>query len=250
MIIKKYTYNWLLPAFEIPGFSPLVLNGRLPVGGPTGTGGTFSAGLVLGCVGGAAQSEVATLTLGGGPAGNVIATWTGDQVYSWTFAYNATAAVMQAALVAAIPEWNGNVTVTGTPGTTYIITFNNVLASTRIGGLFAATIDTGTSVWARTTRGSAGAGQYDKYLNAGTLDTPTTAQRVLQWDYRSDPGGGQIYADSGSTGQPFSPPMYCANTPLNVADLTGLDSNAMNDPGFRLLTGAAITDTGAQIILG
>lgn len=248
MLVAQYSLSQLEPAFDrnLASARPV----RLPYGGPTGTGGRFAKGTVLGCVGGTAQSEVATLTLGGTSSGTVTATFTGDKVYQVTWTVGATNASVQTAWEAVFGA--GNVAVTGTSAGatdgTVILTFQNQLANVRIGGLFAATVTAGTSTWARTTRGSAGAGQFDRYLDAGTLNTPTTARSVLATDYLSTPQG-ELVTEGVRSGQAYSPLAWVAGF-FNVGDLTGLDANGVADPGWRIVEGAAITDTGAVVGLG
>ena len=163
-------------------------NVRLPYGGPTGYGGPFRKGTVLGCAAGTVQSEVATLTLASTPSGTVTATFTGDKGYVVRHAYDATLAAVQALWEGVFGR--GNVTVTGTPGSEYVLTFGDQLANTRIGGLFSASITSGSASWARTTRGSAGAGQFDQYVDAGTNNCPTAASAILAHDYFTNPRGG------------------------------------------------------------
>ena len=110
--------------------------------------------------------------------------------------------------------------------------------------LFAVSSAGGSPSWARTTRGSAGAGQYDAYLD-GTVDP---AAAVLATDYLSTPQG-ELVTEGIRTGQPFSPLAYLSGF-FNVSDLTGLDANAAADAGWRVAVGDAITDTGAVVALG
>lgn len=244
-IIRLYSNTYCLPATGQP--FTLVQNARLPYGGQTGSGAAFGHGLVLGCVGGSPQSEIATLTVSTATGTLYCYFTTPGYVYTASFAYNASLATVKTAWEAVFGS--GNVAVTGTPGTNYILTFQNNLANTRIGGLFSVSSSDASSSWARTQRGTSGAGQYDKYVQAGTNDCPTTASRILQFSYYADPQGGQWNPDTGPSNQPFQPPMYTTGV-FNVEDLTGLDSSAMSDPGFRLFLGTAITETGAQIALG
>ena len=240
MIAKKFTYTTLTPAF-----SPELLVARpvkLPIGGPVNVGGKFAAGTVLGCVGGSPTNEVWTLTLGGGPAGTVTFTFTADKVYQTTFAYNALTTVVKTALEEIFGS--GNITVTGTPGASYVIAHGGTNAYALFGGSIATAIGTGTASLARTTPGSAGAGQYGPYDNS----SPGVARCVLKQDYWSDPLGGNS-TEWGGTGQPYSPPAYFAGY-FRVADLTGLDASAISDPGFRLVEGDTISATGAVIGIG
>lgn len=236
MLVAQYSLAQLQTAF-----GPfLTKNFRLPYGGPTGSGGKFAKGTVLGCVGGAAADEVATLTISG--TATHVTNFTADKIYQVSHAYNATTAAVQA--LWEVVFGTDNVVVTGTAGTTYVLTFQNQLDSTRIGGLFATTATGGTPTWARTTRGSSGAGQYDAYLDA-TVDP---ASAVLAMDYLSSPQG-ELVTEGIRSGQPFSPLCYISGF-FNVADLTGLDANGAADKGWRVAVGNAITDTGAVVALG
>jgi hypothetical protein len=237
VLVAQYSLSQLLPAFARD--RAVTRNLRLPYGGPAATGGKYAKGTVLGCVGGAAAAEVVTLTLG---TGAHTVTITADKVYQITHAANVALATVQAQYEAIFGA--GNVAVTGTVSTTHTLTFQNQLANARIGCLFAVASAGGSPSWARTTRGSCGAGQYEAYLD-GTVDP---AAAVLAVDYLSTPQGGLV-GEGIPTGQAFSPPCYVAGY-FNVADLTGLDANAAADAGWRLVTGDAITDTGAVVGLG
>ena len=237
MLTAQYSLTQLLPAFarEVA----VTRNVRLPYGGPIATGGKYARGLVLGCVGGGPQNEIVTLTLG---TGTHTVTITADKVYQFTHAANVALATVQAQYEAVFGA--GNVAVTGTVSTTHTLTFQGQLANVRIGCLFAVSAGGGSPAWARTTRGTAGAGQYDAYLD-GTVDP---AAAVLATEYLSTPQG-ELVTEGLRTGQPFSPLAYVAGY-FSVADLTGLNANAVADPGWRLVTGDAITDTGAVVGLG
>lgn len=254
MLISQYTLSQLEPAF-----SPHLAtsrNVRLPYGGPYGVGGKFAKGLVLGCVGGSAAAEVRTLTITGSPTGSKITlTYTADKVYQETTANAASAhaSVAQLQTVCDAIWGKGNVTVAGTPGTSFTLTFAGQLDKARIGGLLAVSAEftAGTSpaiAHARTTPGSCGAGQFDKYLDAGTNNQPTTARAILVTDYLSDPGGGLV-TDGLKTQQGFSPLAYFAGY-FGVGDLTGLDANGVADTGWRIVEGTAITEDGAVVGLG
>lgn len=237
MLVSQYSLSQLLPAFARD--RAVTRNLRLPYGGPIATGGKYGKGQVLGCVGGAAAAEVVTLTLG---TGTHTVTITADKVYQITHATAVTLAAVQAQYEAIFGV--GNVVVTGTVGTTHILTFRSQLADVRIGCLFAVSAGGGSPSWARTTRGSCGAGQYDAYLD-GAVDP---AAAVLATDYLSTPQG-ELVTEGIRSGQPFSPLAYVAGY-FNVSDLTGLDAAAAADAGWRIVTGDAITDTGAVVGLG
>jgi hypothetical protein len=206
--------------------------GALPFGGPTDGSGKFLQGQAFGDVQVAAQSEVATLTIGGTPTGGTFyVTYTGDKVYQTApVAFNVSLANFLAALVAAVPEWAGNVAVTGTPGASYVVTFNTNLANQRIGGLFGVNIaaltgGTPTGAWARTTRGSCGDGQLDVYSQGSN----NHVDAFLKYDTTLTPGGSAIpvgaAAPFASPNQPFQPTVYATGI-FDPADLVGLDANA------------------------
>lgn len=229
---------------------------RLPVGGPWATGGKFTAGRVLGCVGGAAASAVWTLDITGSPTGSKITlTYTADQVYTGTTA-NLVSAHASVAQLQAVCDgiWGaGNTLVAGTAGSQFTITFQNQLASVRIGGNIAvsATFTAGSSpaiALTRTTPGSSGAGQFDEYLDAGTGNRPQVARNVLKYDWLTDPTGAET-TEQGGANPGANALAYVAGF-FSVGDLTGLDAAALSDPGFRLVAGAAITDPGAVIGIG
>lgn len=213
----------------------------LPAGGPLNVGGRFAKGTVLGCVGGTPTNEVWTLAIAGA-TGTVTFTFTADKVYQTTFAVGASLVTVKTQLETIFGS--GNLTVTGTPGTSYTITFGSLLANRLMGGLVGITATAGTPTLTRATPGSAGAGQFGVYDNS----TVTVARSILMWDYLSDPAGG-IATEAGSTFQPTNALMYSSGY-FAVADLTGLDSAAVSDPGFRLVIGSAITETGAVIGIG
>jgi hypothetical protein len=243
MLVKQITLQPLRPAFR-PDLA-VERTCRLPYGGPYGVGGKFAKGTVLGCVAGTVQSEVRTLTVGT-TTGTITSTFTADKPYVVSHQHNDPLAAVQALWEGVFGK--GNVAVTGTPGTNYVLTFQGRLANARIGGLLSLSVAAGTASWARTTAGSAGAGQFDRYLDAGTNNAPTTARSVLAYDYLSDPQGG-LALDAGSPNQSYSPQHYVSGYFL-AADLAGMDAAAMADPGFRFVEGTALADGGAVVGLG
>lgn len=222
----QYDQQGLMPAFAPHLAVTRVVN--LPFGGPTNSGGSFPQGQALGAIGGSAQAEVATLTIGGTPTGGTFTvSFTGDKVYQTAaMAYNVSTTNFQAALAAAVPEFSGNITVTGTAGSSYVVTFSGLLATQRIGGLFGVNITaltggTPTGSWARTTRGSCGAAQYDLYNSS----TNNNVDAFLQYDTTLSPGGARVTDFGTASGQPYQPPAFVEGLFL-AASLVGLDSNA------------------------
>lgn len=242
MQTRTYSLNPCRPAYHPEIAERSLRPVALPVGGQIDAGTAFAKGTVLGCVGGSATDEVWTITIGSATGTVTFYFTTPAGIVSTTFAYNATTAVVQTALETIFGD--GNVTVTGTAGTEYVVTFGGDLADRLMGGKVAMTATTADPTLVRTTPGSCGAGQYDAYDNS----SPGVARCVLKYEYGTDPTGGRV-TDAGSTGQMSEAQAYTAGY-FRVADLTGLDSSAMSDPGFRLVEGSAITETGAVIGIG
>lgn len=242
MLVAQYSLNPCRPAFNPEIAERSLRPVALPVGGAVDSGAKFAKGTVLGCVGGAAANEAWTITIGSA-TGTVTFTFTCPAgVYQTTFAYNATPAAVKTALE--VIFGTGNIlTVTGTAGTTYVVTFGGLLANRMMGGLVAMTATTANPTLSRSA-GSCGAAQFAPYDNSA----PGVARAVLKWDFSTDPQGARV-SDVRGTGQPAEASAYTAGY-FFVADLTGLDASAMSDPGFRLVTGAAITDTDAVIGIG
>ncbi len=267
----NYALQGLMPA-KNPGLATAAPVG-LPAGGPIGTGGAYAQGQALGLIGGAVANHVFTLTLTKASATGLKGyfVYYGDKVYSGlavtggitanSVAAFPTAAQVQAALVAAVPSWNGNVTVTGSDSANYTITFNNLCASKSIGGLlqFVVTANTGGSastVGAITiaTQGSIGAGQYQPYSSGGT---PNRVDAFLMNYLVLDPVGAPSI-EFGSSKQATSgyPAwtkgyFYADTTNFPGSSVVGLDANAFTITPYKLLfeVGTALTDTGCMIQL-
>lgn len=226
---------------------------KLPYGGPTGTGGPYAQGLILTNVGGTAQAEVMTIT-STGDSGTFTLLFVADKLYSTgPLAYNCSTAALQAALEEIFGD--GSVVVTGSAGTSYVITFQ---ANARVGGypFFANTFGSGAISIARTTRGSCGAGQYDVYDGS----TYTTTDAILEYATALDPTGALVGEYVTSTGQPFSPPAYqegfffvfggADGGDTAVENLPNIDATAVGaGQKLRKAVGSAITEAGAIVRL-
>lgn len=81
-------------------------------------------------------SEVQTVTITGAPAGGTFTLTYSGQTTA-TIAYNAASAAVQSALVALSTTGTGNVTVTGSAGGPYTVTFTGALAGTNVAALTA-----------------------------------------------------------------------------------------------------------------
>jgi hypothetical protein len=251
----------------LPAHSPNLAVRRgvnLPFGGPVGVGGPFGSGLVLARIGGAKANQVMslTVTLNSATGFQGYFTYYADTVYSGQFATGGitanavtgfpSTAQMQAALVAAVPQWSGNVAVTGGTGATpYTITFNSLLANQRIGGLLqfnisAYTAGSGpTAAITYSTKGSCGTGQWDVY-SSSTFDN---ASAFLGRSYKLDPAGGEVL-EFGSTGQPRAPWAYTEGF-FSPSQLIGLDANAMTlgNIGFEQGVTGDLTNPGCIVRL-
>jgi hypothetical protein len=150
----------------------------LPYGGPTGAGGPFVQMSALSLVNVAAQPEIWVITPSG--SGTFTMQFTdgyGTQVA--TTAVNATtgtAAQVLASLQTIFPTWmlpTGS--VTGSAGGPWTVTFGG---NYRVGGSLqlVTTTGTGAATYARSQRGSVGAGQYDVYDGV----TYTTVNALLK----------------------------------------------------------------------
>lgn len=253
----------------------------LPCGGPTGVGGAYAAGMSVGIIGGAKANHVFTLTLTKASATGLKGYFTyysGDAVYSGLAVTGGitanlvsafpTAAQIQAALVAAVPQWNGSVTVTGSDSANYTITFNNLMSNKRVGGLLLFTVTANTGGSASTvgtitvgTNGCAGAGQAELYATGGT---PNRVDGFLQYSLVLDPVGanktpGMIGTGQSGNGYPcWSKGIFYADTTnypeksVQVGTGAGLlDSNAFTVTPYKLVyhNGLSLTDAGAMIEL-
>lgn len=222
---------------------------NMPYGGPFGVGGAYDQAAAISIVAGTIQSEVITVTISGS-TGDLVFTFYGDVIYQARFDCSATLAVAQTALEDIFGV--GNVTVTGTPGTTYTVTMSGTLANQRIGGLVTVSATTsGTPTVARTTRGSSGAGQYDLYDSS----TFTVVKGFLEYGFSSSPQGFITTQDIGfNTEQPQSPPAWTRGrffvSSLLVGSAAGeLDSDAMTQGNMIFVRGTALTDVGAEVEL-
>lgn len=262
----NYTLQGLMPC-KWPNLASTT-SVALPAGGPVGVGGAYAQGQALDLVGGTAQAEIRTLTLtkGGSTGLRGYFVYYGDRVFSGlstpTTGLTAnlvsafpTAAQIQAALVAAVPMWDGNLTVTGSDTANYTITFNNLMSQKRVGGLLQFNVysQTGgtTATGAITTaqQGSVGAAQYDVYVSGGSVDAALQNYTLL------DPVGDQP-TEFGDVGQPMSGyaawdrGFFYVDAP-GYPGIVGLDAAALTVAPYKLIlaNGTSLTDAGAIVQL-
>jgi len=218
---QSFTEQGLMDAYGQPPGVPLSCS--LPYGGVRGTGAKFSQGQAIGVISVVAANEVRTLSLNGA-TGTITVTWASPAgVTQASWASSASNATVLAAIIAAIPGWTSNITVTGTPGTTVIITFINQLAAQAIGGGWTVTATSGTPTWAVTTAGSSTC-QYDIYNSSTNNDV----DGVLAYDVLTGLTGARHTPDIGASAtNQASSAMFYAEGMFNVGDLVGFDANAL-----------------------
>ena len=235
----------------------------LPFGGPVGVGGPYAMGQCVGIVGGAQASAVVTATVTTNSSVGMKGYFTyasGEKTYYGLTATGGitanlssvypTAAQMQAALVATVPQWSGNVTVTGSTGGPYTITFNNLMANKRWGGLLTFTVSTagagGTPTVAITisTAGSCGAGQFDLYSNGGT---PNRVDGFLMYSLYLDPTGSISGGEFPAPGQPGNGyPAWTSG--FFFADQTNFpEKSVLTGSGLGLLDANAFTVSASKL---
>jgi hypothetical protein len=148
---------------------------------------SYPKGTVLGEVVGTNEAQTITLTTGGTLGGTYTLSYGG--VTTGAIAFNATAAT--AALEGLSNVRIGNVAVTGTAGSIYVVNFRGALAGTNIA---AVTIDNtaitggGTYVVATTVGGAAGSGLHYAFDGTGA-DGRQVARAILPFAVTTDPSG-------------------------------------------------------------
>jgi len=273
----QYTLQGLMPAKDpdLAATAPFAL----AAGGPVDVGGAYPQGMAFGLIGGAVANHVFTLTLTKASATGLKGyfTYYGDKVYSGLSATGGvtansvtgfpTAAQIQAALVAAVPAWNGNVTVTGSDSANYTITFNTLCASKHIGGLLLFTVTANTGGSASTvgaitvaTKGCAGANQAEPYATGGT---PNRVDGFLINTTTLDPVGAVVTEGGRTTQQATNgvsvytqgtfwadPTNYPEKSVLVGTSTAGyIDANALTLGKLVTVGGVALTDSYTMVRL-
>lgn len=216
--------------------------------------GKYSKGQAVGLYAtGAAQNEIQTATVNGSPTGGTFRLALGSKVTA-ALAYNASAAVVQAALEALDNIGAGNVGV-ALATNVYTITFQGALANQDIPllSLYANNLTGGSSptvALATTQIGRAAGAQWGGYDDAlsnglqvcrGFLKYPVEVANNGTHSVNSS-----IFGECVQDGYQ-SAPIYVAGT-FDCSKLTGLDANGVADVG-RLINGTLITDTGAELCM-
>jgi hypothetical protein len=209
----------------------------------------FTQGVLLGPITSSA-SEVQTVTIGGTPTGGtftltILNPFTGSTVTTSALAYNASAATVQAALTGPTGFGSGNVTVTGSAGGPYTLTFGSALANTPVapptGDISLLTGGTPTIAFARTTIGRS-SGTYGVYAS-GHSDGSQVPRCILKFACATD-AAGNIYqgntagASEWGLSRPECPAYFSGY--FRLSDLVGLDSNALGltPSRFQIISGA------------
>jgi len=208
-------------------------------------------------IGGTAQPEIWTLTLGG--SGTVIFQFLAETGYQ-TAPLNVatlTAAQLLAALNTIWPSWALPAgSVTGSTGGPFTITFGGSSGFggsgdyARIGGAiqFVNVSGSPTATLVRTQRGSCGDGQYD--YTDGT--TNTVASVILQYTYPTGPTGSLVTAPYGPTNDSTLPAAaawvqgFFSGADLLAGGFTTAIINA--SPKFSYYLGSSLT-AGSQVYL-
>lgn len=201
----------------------------------------FARGTILGNITNTAN-DVQTVTVTGGPTGGTF-TLTGTNPVSGAtvttapIAFNATAAAVQAALVASGIFGAGNATAAGAGGGPYTITFVGALAGTPVPPLALGTnaLTGGTTpgvTVAHTTTGRS-LGTFAAYA-AGNTDGSQNPTCILKFPCATDASGQITYgtvAGGGEWGQSsISTPAYFGGY-FRTQELVGLDANAVTKLG-------------------
>lgn len=213
--------------------------------------GEYVKGQALGLYAtGAAQNEIQTATVSGTPTGGTFRLAL-DGKPTAALAYNATGAVVQAALEALGNVGTGNVGVS-LSGAVYTITFQGALANQDIPllTLFANALTGGSSptvALATTQIGRAAGAQWGAYDDAASNGLQV-CRGFLR--YPTEVGLNGVHAVNSSifgeaTEGKKSAPVYVAGT-FYTSQLVNLDANGVADVG-RLINGTAYTDTGAEL---
>lgn len=248
----QWTQQGLMPAHS-PELATL-RGVKLPYGGPTDAGGSYAQGLILTNDPGAARPEIWTFTTDVASGTFVVFFVSGAGVAKTSaLAYNVSLAGFLAAMEEIFGE-DSITSVTGTPGSSYVVTF---AWDARIGGKVytSQTAGSGTITLVRTQRGRCGAGQYDVYDGS----TYATTDAILEYETYLDPTGALVGQYAPSPGQPFSPQAYQEGFFFVFQGEDGGDTDNLNLPNIdATAVGAgqklrkalgAITEAGAIVRL-
>lgn len=226
----------LVPYYALPNTNPLSL------AFDPAPNLNVALGTVMGQVT-AAVNDVDTLTITGTPSGGTftITIENNTGLYTTTaLAYNASTATVQTAVQALANIGAGNVLVTGTAGTSYVLTGAGALAGYAIGTVTATGSFTGGTSPAIAnvhTTPNILVGQIKPYAS-GSSDGSQIPVGLSKWAFTTDING-NITLGSGNTfgiaqGHLQTVPLWITG-PFRESELVGLDSNAITKFGGREL---------------
>jgi hypothetical protein len=240
----RYAQQGLMPAYQ-EASPPRMLSTSLPYGGTRQRAGqvggqAFLQGTAISVISTTPTNEQWTLNVAGA-TGTITLNWSFvGGTASCSFAQNAPLTTVLGAVTGAIASWgNGNLVITGTPGSNYIFTFANELANNAIGGGWFAQASSGTPTWTNTQLGSSSC-QYDVY-NASFNNNPVDG--FLEWDVRTGASGERLSKDIGgpAVNTPSSWPYY-NNGIFLASQLIGLDANAFTLGGLVKKAGGFLVE--------
>lgn len=223
-------YGDVLPALELP---------------VSLADGVYARGTLLGRSTATAANEVQTISITGSPTGGTFTLsftnpWTGAVETTAAIAYNASAAAVQAALLALDAFESGDLACTGgaLPGTAVVVTFGGRYANRPVSAISAsgAGLTGGSSpaaAVAETTAGVVPVGTFGRYATSNS-DGTGVAKAILKYRCRVVLGKAYLLGDHGEVLDAV--PAFFTGA-FDTALLTGLDADAVTDLGARYLWG-------------
>lgn len=230
------TSSKIKPQSDPAMLSPIAI--RLP------GGVTYSAGQVLEEVSAAAANEVQLLTVDGTPTGGTFVlgypSLNGGFDVTSAIAYNAAASAVQTALEAVLGT--GNVTVTGSAGGPWTVTYASEMAARDVPlpTLVTNSLTGGSSPTVTPSVSTAGSGGLTGCMQAYTTGP---ARAILEATTRTAVNGA-IIDEFGNTNQLTA--VAFNNGDWLCSDLVGLDDDAVTDLG-KIIFGATRSTTGAVL---
>ena len=235
--LTQFTENVLRPAYNDEDARTIPVN-LAP--------GTYARGQVLGEVTSTGANDVQTVTIGGSPTGGTwtltatpLAPYKGQAAVTLTEPYNVTLAALQADLEQIYGA--GNVIVTGTAGSSYVITATGGAARQQItvavvsgSGLTGGTSPSASI--AHTTTGAADTGTYGAYAS-GNSDGTQNPKGLLMYPCSVDANGNITIASEIPGYTQLSAPMYRAGA-FRTEEIVGLDSNAVTKLAGVIVAGS------------
>lgn len=226
-----YSGNPITPA--LGNSRPLTLAVKLPASV------TYEKGDILGEIVG--TNEVQTITISA-TGGTFTATFSGQTTSD--LAYNATAAVVQAALEGLSTIGAGNVSVS-LNSSVYTVTFQNDLGYQNVAAMTtnagSLTGGSGTATVATATAGVAGTAGTFKKVSTASTDGSQTARAILPCDAQTDSDGKISFGDVSTGmehGQKYSTVDVYVAGDFDLADLPDLTQTDIDNLNGRIIKGS------------